>query len=276
MSEMSIARGNPLQLTEEEEAAIASLKATVRHGRHARGREGRELSLATLTVVGGLSLGAVGGLAYLSEERFSWLPASGPAPASRALASAKHPPVSGKAADPDATSAPFTIKVASRAGTEATPSHAPELAATISAHPLLSDPIETASIAPAVRLPPMALPPGLPAEPITAAQPEAQTVEAPVSPPPARMTQPAVSPAEAEGYLTKAEAAFRSGDLIVARSFFERLAQAGDPRGALGMARTYDGVELSKVPVFGLKADDAIAERWRARAQKMTSAVARK
>jgi hypothetical protein len=252
MSEMSVPRGNPLQLTEEEEAAIASVKATLRHGRHARGREGRELSLATLTVVGGLSLGAVGGLAYLSEETFSWLPASGPAPASRA---------------------PFTIKVASRPRTEATPSHAPELAATTSARPLISDPIETASIAPAVRLPPMMLPPpGLPAEPITAPQPEAQTIEAPVSAPPARMTQPALSTAEAEGYVTKAEAAFRSGDLIVARSFFERLAQAGDPRGALGMGRTYDGVELSKVPVFGLKADDAIAERWRARAQKMTSA----
>jgi hypothetical protein len=120
-------------------------------------------------------------------------------------------------------------------------------------------------------LPPQGLPP---AEPITV--PEAQKVEAPVKARPARMVQAAVSPAEAEGYLAKAQAAFRSGDLVVARSFFDRLAEAGDPRGALGMARTYDDVELSKVPVFGLKADHAIAERWRARAREMTSAVARK
>jgi hypothetical protein len=115
-------------------------------------------------------------------------------------------------------------------------------------------------------LPPQGLPP---AEPITnPPQFEAQRVEAA---PPARTVHPAISLAEAEGYLAKAEAALRSGDLIVARSFFDRLAQGGDPRGALGMARTYDHLELRKLPVFGLKADPAIAEKWRERARQMTS-----
>jgi hypothetical protein len=121
-------------------------------------------------------------------------------------------------------------------------------------------------------LPPQGLPP---AEPI-ARPADAKPVEPAASPrPPAAQARPTVSPAEAEGYLAKAEAALRGGDLIVARSFFDRLAQAGDPRGALGMARTYDEAELRKLPVYGLKPDPAEAERWRLRAREMTSAIAR-
>jgi hypothetical protein len=55
----------------------------------------------------------------------------------------------------------------------------------------------------------------------------------------------------------------------VARSFFGRLAQGGDARGATGMARTYDEIVLKTLPVFGLKADRAEAERWYAKAKSM-------
>jgi hypothetical protein len=91
---------------------------------------------------------------------------------------------------------------------------------------------------------------------------------------PTRQVRPTISAAEADGYLAKAEAALRSGDLSVGRSFFNRLLQADDPRGALGMARTYDEAELRKLPVFGFKPDRAEAERWRLRAREMTTALA--
>ncbi|HEX5866701.1 MAG TPA: hypothetical protein VFY72_03285, partial [Beijerinckiaceae bacterium] len=107
-----------------------------------------------------------------------------------------------------------------------------------------------------------------------APEPVAKAPEPTAPPPPARL-RPTLSAAEADAHLAKAETALRAGDLVVARSFFTRLAQADDPRGALGMARTYDEAELKNLPVFGLKPDRAEAERWRVRAREMKSAVAR-
>ncbi len=94
----------------------------------------------------------------------------------------------------------------------------------------------------------------------------------PAAPPP---RQPTLAAAEADGYLAKAEEALRGGDLSVARLFFGRVAEGGDPRGATGMARSYDQEVLKKLPVFGLKPDRAEAERWYARAREMGSRTAR-
>ena len=86
---------------------------------------------------------------------------------------------------------------------------------------------------------------------------------------------PVISTAEAVVYLARAEAALRNGDVIGARSLYGRLAQSGDARGALGMARTYDEAEFKKMQVYGLKPDGGESERWRARAREMTSAAGR-
>jgi hypothetical protein len=67
----------------------------------------------------------------------------------------------------------------------------------------------------------------------------------------------------------------RNGDLVGARSLFGRMAQAGDARGALGMARTFDDAEFKKLGVYGLKPDRGEVERWRTRAREMTSAATR-
>jgi hypothetical protein len=144
-----------------------------------------------------------------------------------------------------------------------------------------SEPISTASISPAPAVPATvvvgSLRPQQPLIPIAITeQPTAKTPEesvahtAPVSRP-----RPAISAAEAAAYLTRAETALRNGDVVGARSLFGHLAQAGDPRGALGMARTYDEAEFKKLPVYGLKPDNGEAERWRARALDMASAVTR-
>ncbi|WP_230532395.1 hypothetical protein [Microvirga roseola] len=73
---------------------------------------------------------------------------------------------------------------------------------------------------------------------------------------------------EIEAYLAKAERALSSGDLAVARSFFARVFNGGDARGALGMARTYDEEVLKKLPVFGQKPNKAEADRWNEIAQQ--------
>jgi len=98
--------------------------------------------------------------------------------------------------------------------------------------------------------------------------------------PPALSTSPAqarptVSSAEASAYLARAETALRNGDFVGARSLFGRLAEAGDPRGALGMARTYDPAEFKKLLVYGLKPDSAESERWRVRAEELASSIRR-
>jgi hypothetical protein len=137
--------------------------------------------------------------------------------------------------------------------------------------------IDTASISPPVLPPTPAVVPSLtPPQRTSAPEPITKAPELPpvLTAPKARPV-PLVSTAEAAAYLSRAETALRNGDLVGARSLFNRLAEAGDPRGALGMARTYDDTEFKKVRVYGLRPDRAEAERWRARARELTNAVAK-
>jgi hypothetical protein len=266
MSQISRKSDETLRPTHESnEPGAAHSKPAVRTPRKTRIREGKELSLATLTVIGALSLGAVGGLAYMTEGR------DAPPPATPSVApKAVQPPAAPvKTAEAKPNEAPKTAPApAENAEAKVKPVETP-------VRRLPEEPIRTASISPAVPLPPLVVPSRLPG-PEPAAKPPAPVVAPPaeaVKPPTPK--RPTISQEEAEGYLAKAETALRSGDLTVARSFFGRLAQGGDPRGALGMARTYDEAELRNLPVFGLKPDRAEAERWRQRAREMTSAFAK-
>lgn len=60
-----------------------------------------------------------------------------------------------------------------------------------------------------------------------------------------------------------------AGDIASARLFFERAANAGDARSALGMAKTFDPAELAKAGVRGVKGDQAKADYWYQRAQSL-------
>ena len=60
-----------------------------------------------------------------------------------------------------------------------------------------------------------------------------------------------------------------AGDISSARLFFERAADAGDVRSALGMAMTFDPAELAKAGVRGLKGDQAQADYWYQRARSL-------
>ena len=58
-----------------------------------------------------------------------------------------------------------------------------------------------------------------------------------------------------------------AGDIASARLFFERAANAGDARSALGMAMTFDPAELAKAGVRGVKGDQVKADYWYQRAR---------
>jgi hypothetical protein len=286
MSKLTRARRQPLRWSPEEdrESPAAEVPAAPRARQRPARKKEKALPLAALTVIGALSVGAVAGLAFLTADRDAM-----PLPrVTGSLVPAKPQP----AAEP-----------AGKATAEAKPkAQAPSVAISPAAPPpvLPAEPIRTASISTSVplssgfaipALPKTPEPAAKPPEPVAkAAEPKAPEPKAPepkapepvakaaapaAAPPPPTRLRPTLSAAEADAHLAKAETALRAGDLVVARSFFTRLAQADDPRGALGMARTYDEAELRNLPVFGLKPDRAEVERWRVRAREMTSAVAR-
>lgn len=74
--------------------------------------------------------------------------------------------------------------------------------------------------------------------------------------------------------LTRGNALLRIGDVASARLMFRRAAAKGDPRGAMGMAATYDPNVLQRLPVYGLKADPEKAREWYQHARELGSADA--
>jgi TPR repeat protein len=75
-----------------------------------------------------------------------------------------------------------------------------------------------------------------------------------------------LSSEEIATHLARGEERLKAGELAAARLYFERVALAGDARGALGMARTYDPAVLARLPVLGPRADPAAAKAWYERA----------
>jgi TPR repeat protein len=99
-------------------------------------------------------------------------------------------------------------------------------------------------------------------------------VAAPQAAPAANTPAMVLKPAELNGLIAKGERFLQSGDLASARLFFGRAAKAGDPRGARGLAQTYDPEVVRKLPVYGLPVDQAEADAWYARARELESGKA--
>jgi hypothetical protein len=227
-------------------------------------KRGMKLSVATLTVISGLSIGVVTSWALLTEFRT----AGNPAPRAFSGTAIEQKPMSSEAP---------VIAVAPPTPAPAVPDPGITVASPPRARAIPEEPIKTGSISAAPRLTESAPAVKLAEAAVKVPELEAKPSET-AAPEPAPQVRPTIAPAEADGYLAKAEAALRIGDLAVARLFFGRLAEAGDARGANGMARTYDDSELKKLPVFGLKGERAEVERWQKRARELTakSAYARK
>jgi hypothetical protein len=78
----------------------------------------------------------------------------------------------------------------------------------------------------------------------------------------AQTSNPHLSAAEIAALLAHGNAAFRKGDIAAARLLFQRAADAGEGRGALGMGATFDPAFLRISPLRILYGDPAEAREW--------------
>src|SRR5207344_1768539 len=62
-------------------------------------------------------------------------------------------------------------------------------------------------------------------------------------------------PGEAEGLLAKGDILLKSGDMAMARQFYERAFAEGSSAAAIGAGKTYDPVVYADLKVQGLKPD---------------------
>ena len=74
--------------------------------------------------------------------------------------------------------------------------------------------------------------------------------------------------------LRRGDAMLALGDLASARLLYARAASAGDARGAIGVAKTYDPSVLSQIGARGIKADSATAAVWYRKALDLGDASA--
>ena len=83
-----------------------------------------------------------------------------------------------------------------------------------------------------------------------------------------------LDPDEITVLLKRGDELLVSGDLAAARLVLQRAAEAGDARGALALAGTYDPMVLEKLPIHGLVPNIAMARRWYEKARQFGSADA--
>jgi hypothetical protein len=87
-------------------------------------------------------------------------------------------------------------------------------------------------------------------------------------------TKPATAKPEAAGLFNKGNALLESGDIVMARQFFERAFAMGAVEAAVGVGRTYDPVVYEQLKVTGLKPDPLLAMEWYMRAGNAGSSEA--
>ncbi len=63
-------------------------------------------------------------------------------------------------------------------------------------------------------------------------------------------------------YLVKGDALMKTGDIASARQFYLKAHEMGNPKGAFGVARTYDPKVFAELNVQGLQPDAAQAAEW--------------
>ena len=189
--------------------------------------------------------------------------------------------IGGKAPAPVALSASLPPPAPEGAG-----SAVPPTAVALPILPAPSPAAKSAPAAPAIQLPAItpeksapsvqaaAEPPRHPEEAAPLAPEKAAEKPAPVTSAavgvPAKPGAPApetLSDADRTLFAQRGSELLAAGDIASARLFFERAANAGDARSALGMAMTFDPVELAKAGVRGVKGDQAKAEYWYQRAR---------
>jgi hypothetical protein len=106
--------------------------------------------------------------------------------------------------------------------------------------------------------------------PETSSRPSSEKLVAP-APPAAR---PELSPEEIAELLARGDILFQRGDVVSARLFYERAADAGDGRAALRAGATFDPTFLDRDVLRGVRGDRSEARLWYHRASELGEAEA--
>lgn len=159
---------------------------------------------------------------------------------------------------------------------ESAPRPAPmETAAASKAEPRVPAPVKAEAPPPVVADPApaaTALPPAPTPEPAAApSSPPIQESPALRAAAPAQGRDKYESEARLDAYLERGQKLLDEGDLTAARSFFRRVAESGDPRGALAMGATYDAHYFSDLGIRTAQPDNTAAGEWYRRAMELGS-----
>ena len=102
-------------------------------------------------------------------------------------------------------------------------------------------------------------------------QPGTPSAQAPLSSPVVR----ALDAEQIKLLMKQGEQFIAAGDVVTARTAFQRAAEAGDAKAAVALGATYDPTVLAKLGVVGISADVAKARSWYQKAEKLGSPDAR-
>ena len=111
-----------------------------------------------------------------------------------------------------------------------------------------------------VKIVPAAAPPDAPGSNITT---QTAAVDTKVA---SAQAQPIPQPV-GSNLLSRADGLMNQGDIISARQYYMQAANAGSPRGILGVARTYDPKVFAEMKIEGLQPDASKAAEWYKKAQ---------
>jgi hypothetical protein len=88
------------------------------------------------------------------------------------------------------------------------------------------------------------------------------------------VSKPVLEPEEIAALVKQGEQLVATGDLVTARTAFQRAAEAGNAPAAIALGATFDPIVLAKLGVVGMASDVDEARRWYQRAESMGSAEA--
>jgi len=85
-----------------------------------------------------------------------------------------------------------------------------------------------------------------------------------------------LDPEEIKLFMKRGEQFIAAGDVVAARTIFQRAVEAGDANAAMALGATYDPTVLAKLGVVGMSADVEKARSWYQTAEKLGSPEARR
>jgi len=78
--------------------------------------------------------------------------------------------------------------------------------------------------------------------------------------------RPPTQSSEATALIQRGDALLKAGDIVAARSAYERAAAGGNAKAQIGVGKTYDPLVLAKLRTRGVRGDPVQAASWYARA----------